>query len=85
MTEYEKLITAEQIAHTVEITECLTGKTGMANTCAGRVALFYGAEDGNDDKIVTPRTFSRQFKIQRPYWDKAADHPTKIVGKCVST
>ena len=35
----------------------------MANTCAGRVALFYGAEDGNDDKIVTPRTFSRQFKI----------------------
>ena len=63
MTEYEKLITAEQIAHTVEITECLTGKTGMANTCAGRVALFYGAEDGNDDKIVTPRTFSRQFKI----------------------
>ena len=52
MTEYEKLITAEQIAHTVEITECLTGKTGMANTCAGRVALFYGAEDGNDDKIV---------------------------------
>ena len=63
MTEYEKLITAEQIAHTVEITECLTGKTGMANTFAGRVALFYGAEDGNDDKIVTPRTFSRQFKI----------------------
>lgn len=63
MTEYEKLITAEQIAHTVEIVECLTGKTGVASTCASGVAVFYGAEDGSDDKIVTPRTFSKQFKI----------------------
>lgn len=63
MTEYEKLITVEQVAHTVEIAECLTGKTGVANTCAGGVAVFYGAEDGSDDKIITPRTFSRQFKI----------------------
>lgn len=73
MTEYEKLITAEQIAHTVEITECLTGKTGMANTCAGRVALFYGAEDGNDDKDCyaqdiqqTVQNYSGHIGIRQP-------------------
>lgn len=63
MTEYDKLVKAEKIAHTVEIMERLTGKRGVANTCAGGVALFYGADDGSEDKIVRPRTFNREFKI----------------------
>ncbi|MDE7220010.1 MAG: hypothetical protein K2O45_10390, partial [Oscillospiraceae bacterium] len=58
-----KLVIAERIAHTVEIVERLTGKAGVATTCACGVALFYGADDGSDDKIVTPRTFSKQYKV----------------------
>lgn len=64
MTEYEKLAAAEAIAHTVEIEETATGMVGVANTtAAGKVAVFYGAEDGSDDKIVTPEEFSRNFYI----------------------
>lgn len=63
MTEYRKLVAAERIAHTVEIMERQTGKKGVANTCAGGVALFYGADDGSDDKIISPRRFNRDFKI----------------------
>ena len=63
MTEYEKLIIAEQIAHTVEIVERSTGKTGVANSCIGRVKVFYGADDGSDDKTVSPQIFNRKFRI----------------------
>lgn len=63
MTEYKKLIAAERIAHTVEIVERMTGKRGVANTCVSGVALFYGADDGSDDKVVSPRNFNRDFKI----------------------
>ena len=63
MTEYEKLIIAEQIAHTVEIVERSTGKTGVANSRAGRVEVFYGADDGRDDKTVSPQMFNKDFRI----------------------
>ena len=32
MTEYEKLVLAEQTCHTIEIKEKATGKEGVANT-----------------------------------------------------
>ena len=63
MTEYQKLKQAERIAHTIEIVELQTGKKGVANTCPLGVAVFYGADDGSDDKIVTPQKFNRHFKI----------------------
>ena len=63
MSEYEKLVKAEKDCHTIEIMEKGTGKEGVANTCAEGVALFYGADDGSDDKVVSPETFSGEFVI----------------------
>ena len=63
MTEYAKLILAEQSCHTIEIREKATGKEGVANSCAEGVELFYGADDGSDDKIVSIEDFNRDFEI----------------------
>ena len=63
MTEYAKLILAEQTCHTIEIREKATGKEGVANTCAEGVELYYGADDGSDDKIVSIEVFNRDFEI----------------------
>ena len=63
MTEYAKLVLAEQTCHTIEIREKSTGKEGVANSCAKGVELFYGADDGSDDKIVDIETFNRDFEI----------------------
>ena len=52
MNEYDKLQLAEAACHTVEIREKATGKEGVANTCAEGVQLFYGADDGSDDKVT---------------------------------
>ena len=45
MTEYAKLILAEQTCHTIEVREKATGKEGVANSCVDGVQLFYGADD----------------------------------------
>lgn len=63
MPEYTKLVLAELLGHTVEVREKTTGKTGVANACDGGVAVFYGTDDGSDDKIVSPGSFSEAFKI----------------------
>ena len=63
MTEYAKLILAEQTCHTIEIREKATGKEGVANSCPDGVELFYGADDGSDDKTVDIETFNRDFEI----------------------
>ena len=63
MNEYAKLVLNEPRCHTIEIVELATGKTGVANSYNGQVAVFYGADDGSDDKIVYPDTFSKEFKI----------------------
>ena len=63
MTEYAKLVLAEQTCHTIEIREKATGKEGVANTCAEGVELYYGADDGNDDKTVSIEEFNRDFEI----------------------
>ena len=47
----------------IEIRERAAGKEGVANTCAEGVELFYGAEDGSDDKVVSAAEFSRDFEI----------------------
>ena len=63
MSEYAKLVLAEQTCHTIEIREKATGKEGLANTCVEGVELFYGADDGSDDKVVGAEEFSRDFEI----------------------
>lgn len=63
MTEYAKLILAEQSCHTIEIRERATGKEGVANSCAEGVELYYGADDGSDDKTVSIEEFNRDFEI----------------------
>ena len=63
MTEYAKLILAEQACHTIEIREKATGKEGVANSCPAGVELFYGSDDGSDDKMVDIETFNQDFEI----------------------
>lgn len=63
VNEYDKLVLAEKTCHTIEIREKATGKEGVANTCTSGVQVFYGADDGGDDKIISPEIFSRDFEI----------------------
>ena len=65
MTTYEQLLEAESNkADTVEIRETSTGKEGVANTCADdKVFVFYGADDGSDDKVISADEFNSQFEI----------------------
>ena len=63
VTAYETLIEAEKTAHTIEIREISTGKEGVANTCKHGVAVYYGADDGSDDTIISPEKFNQRFEI----------------------
>ena len=64
MSAYQQLIEAEKTYHTIEIVETATGKTGVANTGEdGNVQVFYGADDGSDDKTISPSEFNRDFEI----------------------
>ena len=64
MSAYQQLIEAEKTCHTIEIVETATGKTGVANTADdGNVQVFYGADDGSDDKTISPVEFNRDFEI----------------------
>lgn len=63
MTEFEKLVKAENTAHTIEIKETKTGKCGVANTYNGKVQVFYGADDGSDDATITAAEFNKRFQI----------------------
>ena|GEM_PF-2201561 len=66
MTAYEELLKAEAQTDidTIEIREKSSGKVGVADTCRdGRVAVYYGAEDGSDDAVISPEEFSARFEI----------------------
>lgn len=63
MNEYAKLVLNEPHCHTIEIVELATGKTGVASTYRGKVTVIYGADDGSDDKVVSPEDFAKDFKI----------------------
>ena len=64
MSAYQQLIEAEKTCHTIEIMEKETGKLGVANAAEdGRVQLFYGADDGSDDKTVTLDQFNDDYEI----------------------
>ena len=36
---------------------------GDANSNADMVAVFYGSDDGSDDKVITAEAFDRDFEI----------------------
>lgn len=63
MTPYSRLVLAEQTCHTIEVREIVTGKEGVANSDGDHVAVFYGADDGSDDKVITAEEFNRDFEI----------------------
>ena len=63
MNEYEKLVHIERYYHTIEVREKATGKEGVANTCEHGVQVFYGADDGSDDKTISSDEFSQNFEI----------------------
>lgn len=63
MNEYEKLVQAEKSCHTIKVREKATGKEGVANTCEYGVQVFYGANDGSDDKTVSSEVFNLDFEI----------------------
>ncbi len=49
--------------HTIEIQEAETKKVGVANSCENGIAVFYGAEDGSDDTIISADEFNQRFTI----------------------
>ena len=63
MTPYNTLVSAEQTCHTIEIREKETSKEGVAGTQGDMVAVFYGADDGSDDKVITAEEFDHFFEI----------------------
>ena len=69
MSEIQILLWAERNgAETVEIRENDTGKTGIAESCPEGIRLFYGADDGSDDKTVTTSAFNRDFTVYHIVW-----------------
>lgn len=67
MSEYEKLIRAEELYGEVEIIEAATGLEGYAQISPRAypniVGVWYGADDGIDDKNITPEEFNRRFIV----------------------
>lgn len=64
MNQYDKLILAEKTFCTIEIIEKASGKTGVANSYGDHeVQVFYGADDGSDDKTISAEIFNRDFEI----------------------
>jgi len=67
MTEYEKLIRAEELYGEAEIIEAATGREGMAQISPRAypniVGVWYGAGDGSDDKNIKPEEFNSQFIV----------------------
>ena len=63
MTPYSILVSAERTCHTIEIREKATGKEGVAGTQGDMVAVFYGADVGSDDKVITAEQFNNEFEI----------------------
>ena len=61
---YEQLVRAEAAgADTVEIRHRESGEAGVASTCGEQVSVWYGADDGSDDKTISPEQFNEEFEI----------------------
>ena len=64
MSNYYELLEAEKTCHTIEVRLKATGEEGVAGSQGpDRVAVFYGADDGSDDKVITAEEFNRDWEI----------------------
>lgn len=64
-TEFIKLTNAEELgASTVEIKMRGTNIYGVAvSTDDDRVAVYYGKDDGSDDKIISAEEFNANWQV----------------------
>lgn len=64
-TEFIKLTSAEKIgATTVEIKMRGTNMYGVASSVGiDMVAVYYGNDDGSDDKIISAEEFNTNWKV----------------------
>ena len=63
-TAYDQLVQGEVAgAHTIEIRHKESGADGVASTCGELVSVWYGADDGSDDKTITPAQFNDDFEV----------------------
>lgn len=61
---YEQLARAETAgADTIVIRHRESGEAGVASTCGELVTVWYGADDGSDDKTISPEQFNEEFEI----------------------
>lgn len=65
ITEFTKLTNAEKIgASIVEIKMRGTNMYGVASSVNDdRVAVFYGNDDGSDDKIISAEEFNTNWQV----------------------
>ncbi len=66
---YKVLVEAVQAGKDwVTIRKKFTGEEGVCALCKdGNVKVFYGADDGSDDKVLTPQQFEAKFIITGTY------------------
>ena len=64
-TEFTKLTNGEEMgASTVEIKMRGTNTYGVAvSTDDDRVAVYYGNDDGSDDKIISVEEFNKNWQV----------------------
>ena len=74
-TDDEKVVTSKEFNRDFEIKAVIrcylpikirkkaTGKEGAATTFKGGARVFYGAEDGSDDKTISSKEFKRDFEV----------------------
>lgn len=61
---YEQLVRGETAgAHTIEVRHRESGADGVASTCGELVSVWYGADDGSDDKTIGPEQFNEEFEV----------------------
>ena len=71
-TEFTKLTNAEEMgASTVEIKMRGTNTSGVAvSTDDNRVAVYYGNDDGSDDKIISAEEFNANWQVINIFFEE---------------
>ena len=64
-------VPASDLVGDVAIVEPATGLTGVAITVKDMVRVYYGADDGSDDKTISVDQFNEQFRVTGfvSYWE----------------
>lgn len=64
-SEYNKLLEMERLPNSMgaAIVKVETGEEGIAGTCGEEVSVWYGSDDGSDDKTISIKEFTRFFRV----------------------